>query len=90
MSEENKLPNNNNSEGDMHICATTTEREIDIEKERVEKGEVANNNNSSSIPTGNIDDDTHIHTSFNRLKDIFNKRRKNTPMDRNRPKEGSH
>jgi predicted Zn-ribbon and HTH transcriptional regulator len=70
MDEENKLSNNNNSEGDMHICATVTEREIDIEKERVEKGEVAGNSNSSSILTGNIDDNTHMHTSLNRLKDI--------------------
>lgn len=73
MREENKLPGNNTSDDNMRICAIATGREIDIEKERVVKGEVTNNNNSSSVETGSLDDTTHMRISVNRLNNISTK-----------------
>ncbi|MEM5805208.1 MAG: hypothetical protein QW156_03735 [Candidatus Aenigmatarchaeota archaeon] len=70
MSKENKLPGNNTSDNNMRICAIVTGRETDIEKERVVKGEVTNNNNSSSTETGSLDNSTHMCISANKLNDI--------------------
>ncbi|MBU5537663.1 MAG: hypothetical protein KQA38_03830 [Candidatus Aenigmarchaeota archaeon] len=70
MSEENKLPGNNTSDTDMHTSAIVTGREIDLDRERAGKGEIASNDNSSSIETGSLDTNTHMHTSLSKLKNI--------------------
>lgn len=55
----NKLLSNNSSVNDMRICVIATGREIDIEKERVVKGEQLINNNS--IESKNFDTNAHMH-----------------------------
>jgi predicted Zn-ribbon and HTH transcriptional regulator len=68
MEENKQSPGNQVSDNSMRICVNTTEREIDLDKERVVKGEQLTNNNNSSIESSSLDNNTHMNISLDKLK----------------------